>query len=59
MLVFWLLCIILNAYLGYEMWWAWRHQDDWYNQCREAEAWKQYFKEHVAGNWVFFDGEGY
>ena len=38
---------------------CWRHQHDYYNECRESDSWRTYFKEHVAHNWTFFDGLGY
>jgi hypothetical protein len=56
---FWVYAVVTAAWL---MWWmtfgayaAWMQYE---TELELTQAWTEYFEEHVASKWIFYDGIG-
>lgn len=58
-LLFYTIAGSIDAYLLVMLVKAWLHQDDYYNKKREEDYYLWYFKNKVAGSWIFHDGKGW
>lgn len=56
--IFWLLCVIIDLTLLYKVGEAPFLVIARDKRLALVKAWRQYFKDEVAGGWIFHDGSG-